>query len=426
MLQSSDKIAAAEPDPKPEKVLVAGTRVDGAHLVRDAQPSDGAIDEGVAQTDDTPAPAGAVAAGSSLEAVQLQAQAEQLGQHLRQRQDELDRRTAQLNARLAELDQEVRNARLWLSEQQAAIAERETSVTARERELADKLAQAAAADQTRHDESRALVRREAQLALREQELAGQPNIRHAEGDAPPGEQDRAFQARQEELSLREQRLQQAETLLLAGQAEVVEMRRQLDQRREQLEAQARFDRRRLAETQRLHEAQLAQKRQAIEQQAQRVDHRQTAVERSRLELTRLQREAIETRLATEELQAQLAGALAPAAWERSLAALRQRFTECYRLETATLAEQRTELETLKAELAAEHDKLELRHREIQTWAGARHAELQQQARRLEAREQELVRQQTAWQEQEQLWREERFIQQQQLRQLLADRRPLVR
>lgn len=410
MLQSSDKIAAAEPDSKPEKTLVAGTRVDGAHLVRDDQPSDGAIDDNGHNADDAAVPTDVATAGSSLEAVQLQAQAEQLGEHLRQRQEELDRRTARLNAQLAELDQEVRNARLWLSEQREALAEREASVTAREQELADKLSQSAAADQAGLAVRRELDEREAQPAFQ------------AEEHVQPTGQEQAYQARQEELSLREQRLQQAETLLLADQAEVVEIRRQLDQRREQLETQARLDRQRLAETQRTHEAQLTQKRQAIEQQAQRVDHRQTAVERSRLELTRLQREAIETRLATEELQAQLAGALAPDAWERSLAALRQRLTECYRREAAAVAEQRAELENLKAELAAERDRLELRHRELQASAGARHAELQQQAGRLETREQELVRQQNAWQEQEQLCREERFIQQQQLRQLLADRR----
>lgn len=421
MLQSPEKVAAADPDPKPEKVLVAGTRVDSAHLVRDVEPAGEALD-GNRQED----MGAAAAAEGPIEAIQLQAQAEQLAEHLRQRQDELDRRTAQHHAQLAEFDQEVRNARLWLSEQRQELVEREAALVARQRELTEKIVLDAAGDEVRLLERRELDEREAQLTGREQELAAQLASPWSTcavlPDSGAAEAEQAVQARQEALSLREQRLEQAENLLLVGQAEVVEMRRQLDQRREQLEAQAKLDRRRLVEIQRKNEAQLAQKQQALEEHAQRVDHRQTAVERSRLELTRLHREAIEMRLAAEELQAQLAGSLAPAAWERSLAALRQRLTEYYRLEAAALAEQRTELEALKAELGAEHDKLSLRHQELQAWAGVRQAELQQQAARLEAREQELVRQQNVWQGQEQVWREDRFILQQEIRRLLAELR----
>jgi hypothetical protein len=202
----------------------------------------------------------------------------------------------------------------------------------------------------------------------------------------------------------------------------MEMRRQLDQRREQLEAQSRLDRRRLAELQRKKEAELAQKKHSVEQQAERVDHRQAAVERSRLELTRQQRDAIEMRLAAEELQVQLAGSMAPAAWERSLAALRQRMSEYYRLEASVLSQRQSELEALKSDLVVEHEKLSQRQQELQVWATARHAELEQQASRLEAREQELSRQQNAWEEQQQLWREEKFAQQQRVRRLSAELR----
>jgi hypothetical protein len=167
---------------------------------------------------------------------------------------------------------------------------------------------------------------------------------------------------------------------------------------------------------------LAQKKQAVERQSEQVDHRRAAVERSRQELARLQREAVEMRLVAEELRAELDGSLAPAAAERSLAALRGRLADYYRLESIALADQKAELESLKAELAAEVEQGLGRQRDLQQWATARQAEFEQQAARLAAREEQLERLETSRQEQEQLWREERFVQQQQIRRLQGELR----
>src|SRR6185312_1997419 len=102
-----------------ENVLIAGARVDGPHLLRQAEP------EGLDRLAEPLAAGEEVSAGSPLAAAQLQAQAEQLAGHLRLRQEELDRREAQLNSRCAEFDQELRSARLWFAERQQDLRDGE-------------------------------------------------------------------------------------------------------------------------------------------------------------------------------------------------------------------------------------------------------------------------------------------------------------
>ncbi|HWB10006.1 MAG TPA: hypothetical protein VG826_12310 [Pirellulales bacterium] len=67
--------------------------------------------------------------------VQLQAQADQLGAHLRERERQLEHREAQVNARIAEFEQEVRDARAWLAQRNDELNEREARLDAREMTL---------------------------------------------------------------------------------------------------------------------------------------------------------------------------------------------------------------------------------------------------------------------------------------------------
>lgn len=387
MLQSRDRAAESSEAPRAENVLVSGARVDAAHVLGDAPAAASqAAPETQADLSDAswaafdPAEvAQAVASQAELEAALLQIQAEQLAQHLALRQADLDRREAQLNARCADFDQELRSARLWLEEKRQALAQQEDEFRARQRQWT------------------------------------------AERPATPeggGERQRAA----EELAEREKRLFEAETSLAAQLAETAAVDRELQQRREQLEAQARLDRRRLAEIQRKNEAELAQKKLGVERESEQLDHRRAAIERSRQDLLLLQREALEMRLAAEELKSELSGALAPAAVERSIAALRKRLAESYRLESAAAAADRAELESLKAELAAEAETWSRRQADLQRWATAKQAEFDDQAIRLEAREHKLDHQEKSLQEQLQAWREERFTQQQELRRLQAELR----
>ncbi|HVX13281.1 MAG TPA: hypothetical protein VHC22_19005 [Pirellulales bacterium] len=120
MPQTRD-IALEELTASGDALGVAGTRVDAAHSLGDAlvalpplaqMPVEQAITDLVRVEG----------------AVQLQAHADQLGAFLRQRQQELDRREAQLNARLADFAQEVRDARLWLSQRNDELNDREAKL----------------------------------------------------------------------------------------------------------------------------------------------------------------------------------------------------------------------------------------------------------------------------------------------------------
>ena len=104
---------------------VTETRVDAAHSIGDAP-------AGLPPLAEMPV-AQAITELVRVEGVvQLQAQADELAAHLRQRQQELDRREAQLHARLAAFEQEVRDARLWLAERNDQLNDRERKLQARE------------------------------------------------------------------------------------------------------------------------------------------------------------------------------------------------------------------------------------------------------------------------------------------------------
>ena len=95
---------------------------------------------------------------------------------------------------------------------------------------------------------------------------------------------------------------------------------------------------------RLAAAELDRKRSAVEQRAARVEQSQLALKRLRAEMGHVQRETLETRLATEELLGATLGAAPPATLSQSLGRIRAKLTEQYRQANLELAEQRKELE----------------------------------------------------------------------------------
>ncbi len=461
-----------------DKLSVVGTRVDPAHvLLGTRQPAISAGDKEGSALDAAEStvrpPATDPLAPVQLQEVQLQAvqlQADQLAERLRLRHEELDRREGLLNAQRAEFDNELRSARLWLDERQrefsereagleqrqAAAAEREAWLVERESRLAERATIASAREQevewrqTRlndteqwleisrrqleferqtqcdqldrqrgglNDEAERLAERATALAGEEAELASRRV--QAEQDASQAEQERlrALDERTRQLAKREADMTAAETLLAENQSQIVQLRESWAQRHEQIEAQARVDRRRLSEQQRRLEAEWADRTQLLARQGEELDRRRAALEHSRTELGRLHRETLEMRLAIEELRAQLAGPGAPAALIRSLGGLRQRLTDHYRLESNELVRRRAELEMLKAELVAEHGRLHDRQQELARWVAQRESELNSQAERLAACEAELAQQASQFRGQEDAWREERFGYQQEIRRL---------
>ena len=134
---------------------------------------------------------------------------------------------------------------------------------------------------------------------------------------------------------------------------------------------------------------------------------------------RIHREALEIRLATEELWVQLCGSAPPAALTRSLGQVRAKLAEHYRMAAAEVAEKKVELETLRNQLAEEHKKLTRQKVGLEQWATGRQQEVEQQAQRLVAREEELERQETTFNDRVRQWQGERLGYQQEIRRLKA-------
>jgi chromosome segregation ATPase len=382
-----------------ERLSVVGTRVDGAHVLQTAPL--------LADT----LPDGDGAAFEACEAPplpdvhsQLQRQAEQLGERLQRRHEDAEHREGLLNAQRAAFDNELRSAQLWLDARHQEFAEREASLCQRQAVAAERDAK--------------LAQRESIVAGREQELEWRlTRLKDTEQSLQVSRRQLEFERQtlrdqidrqRGELNDEAERLADRATALAAAEIE-----------HEQLEAQPRLDRQRLAEQQRRVQADLAEKRQSLARYANQLDRRRTALERARSELSRLYRETLEMRLATAELQVQLAGPGGSTVLVPSLTGLRQLVADQYRLEAAELVRQRSELERLKAELTAEHDKLRERQQELAGWVAQRETELNERAELLAAHSRDLARRTAHLGDPHVGAREERFGDQQELRRQTA-------
>jgi chromosome segregation ATPase len=296
----------------------------------------------------------------------VRTQASQLAEHLRARQGELDHREAALNARAAQLDRDARVARLWLDERMAELEEQAGTASAR---------------------------------------AG-------------SEQDDAGLAA-EALAQRSRRLAEAEMRLEAQQAEIERLHREAIDYRQRLEHEEREHRRRLAAEQARVLAELDEKRRAICRRGQQLDQSRSSLEQLRGELSRMHRETLEIRLATEELWGQFCGAAAPAAVAHSLSRSRAQLADHYRLANADLEQHREQLERLRNELVEQHARLVRRKQQFDQWAAASRQEVQEQAGRLTAQAEELDRRQAELGRRSHEWQSERLRLQQEIRRLRA-------
>ena len=268
----------------------------------------------------------------------MRIQASQLAGHLRERQKDLDHREAELNARSAELESDLRSARLWLSERIAELQQRSAEPST---------------EQTAHEES---LRQTA-----------------------------------EQLAARQKQLDEAESRLQRQRAELQNLQEQLSARQSDIDNQDRSHRERQEAEHRRAMAEVEEQRRVVGRRAEHVDRSRAAMEQLRGQLQRLHRETLEIRLATEELWAQLSGAAPPAAVVQSLGRIRGKLAEHYRLANIELHTQKEELETLRGQLAAQHETLTQEKCRFEEHAAAQQKEVQQQASRLIARERQLDR-----------------------------------
>ncbi|MBN2579889.1 MAG: hypothetical protein JXB10_12950, partial [Pirellulales bacterium] len=231
---------------------------------------------------------------------------------------------------LAQFDSETRAARLWLGEREAELHQREDALSRSERVVVQRLNRLAAAEE-------ALRRRAAAL----EESGPSPN-------SP-------------------------------------EERTELDRLREELREQ----RRRIAAAEQRALAEVEHKRQALRRRSEHLDRCRAALRRLHDELQQKHRETLENRLAAEELWIQLAGSAPPAELTLALGRIRGQLADQYRLAGAELEERKKELEALHGELAVQCEAFTARKKQYEAWAAARQQQLEIQARRLVAREEDL-------------------------------------
>jgi hypothetical protein len=133
-----------------------------------------------------------------------------------------------------------------------------------------------------------------------------------------------------------------------------------------------------------------------------------------------QREALENRLAAEELLAQLAGAIPPAQLSHQIARSRARLTECYRLQQEGILDERRQLEALAGQITEQHGRLAAQKRDLERWLHERTDEAEAETARLAEREKQLDLQRDRIDKQRYDWEHERQEYQHHIRRLLAE------
>lgn len=224
------------------------------------------------------------------------------------------------------------------------------------------------------------------------------------------------------LASRQKNLEEAEALLIDGQAALEQNRRQFAAGRQSWHEHCELERRRLADDRRRAEAEMEKKLRAITERGEHLQRRTAAVDQLRAEVLRAQRETLELRLATDEIWAQFAGSVPPPVLTQSMARIRSKLAEQYQLERAELAERQKQLEALAGRLDSQREKLNQQKLAFEQWLGERRGEIEGQASRLVAQELEIARRQSELEEQSQQQQSERRIYEAEIRRLLGELR----
>jgi len=409
---------------------------------------------------------------------QLEVQTAQLAGLLQDQMREVERREALQNARAAELDNEFRRARLWITEKVAEVTERENAVLAAESKLADArevaerklsekqqsashvVSQEIQQCEQRHQEMEARL---AVLSSREQELVQRQQLL-AEGNENLAERQRACEAKESHLRERRQfiereaaalhharqeweraheaeradldkeraevrqeletALKSREEALAAGEILLADHTRELENDRQALareradwQRQKGADREGISLLRHRTEAELEQRRSRLTTRETAVEQQQAALDQLRGEITSAHRQSIEMRLIAEQLWAQVQGRMPPAEITQSIAQLRLKLGEQYKMEQNGLAEQKQELLKLAEKVAEQSNTLRSQRHELQNWFAAREQEIEQHAEMLVTRERELLDQSDNLRDLETRWNADRRQLEQEVREM---------
>ncbi len=348
-------------------------RVDAAHEMGEHEPAASAPEVDATAAD------GAVDADSPLDfgneqgdaSNQVQTQASQLATHLRTRQRDLDRRESQLNARIAELEAQLRSSRLWFQERETQFEEREAEVQEKIAELEQRAAEVGAANSRSLDEERT----------------------------------------------RQQFLERTENTLVEQIDLVAAERGQVAAEREDLRQEFEEEKKSLRDREERAKADLEKQKSQLDERAKSLDNRNAALDQLEADIARRHREALEYRLVIEHMWNELGEKASAAELTKSLSAARRSLVSDYRLEGEKLTQQRDEIQQLGVRLDERRHQLQQEREKLEAWVTRCRMDVEEQAARLVAREQELDRQECQFQESEAGWAEERRRYEREIREL---------
>jgi chromosome segregation ATPase len=351
-------------------------------------------------------------------------------QRVEHRQRELDQREAKLYVE----HERASHERLALDARQSELTARESRVVAQETKLADcerRLAdqageiefQRAELNQAclqQEDRAKAIAADERRLEFRQREI--ETALERFERLGMVEQRIVEIDRQADALAMRGNYLDKAEALLAERQLTLADEQRELERQRLAFQNDVTRERRSLT-------AEAVETRSAVEARSKELerrdgelDARERALDEIAEQLRNDQREALETRLATEETWLQLQGVLAPAALSRSVSQLRGRLSEQFQLSADEIRRQRGELESVRQELADQFSALQAQREELERWSRLREKDVEERAARLVAREGELDAQQRHFEGETRRWQTERTEYQQEIQQLLAQLR----
>ena len=354
------------------------TRVDPPHLPPDGRPVDDVAAAQDLQLDESHHEAFTSLTENSLHVVQqLRHHANQLAAHLQGQQKDLDEREARLNAQLSRHENEKRASRLQLDEWEKQLRQQERRVV---------------------QQARLIQERERKLQVDEDSIdrssaESTPPRDHKEQEATEvGVDDQ--QARDEPEASVDAPSQCAVSNEVPNNVESADNEMASGTDTDSLDSlpASSFAKRRRRQMM----SELMKKKEILDERSDELDRRRVGIDGLQRDVTQLHKDTLEMRLVTEELWVRISGRMPPAAMTRSLAELRAKLSDHYRLAAAHLSQQKHELEGLSAKLNDKYRSLEEQRRNLQEWFHRKHQDIEEQAARLVRREQELDQQEAEY------------------------------
>ena len=329
---------------------------------------------------------------------QMQRQALELGQHLESQRADLDRRESEFHARVARIENDLRTARLVCAEREIELQQRAEELVASPGGLNPKIvAEIHGEDAVAPPEEAADV------------VATLPTM-------PFG-----LACNNNDLSrLWEQRLTDIEKSERGLQAQVAQLeydRRKLAEDRAQFEETAQSEQKANVESWEQRKLDVENEIERLNDWSAELDSRQLAVEALYEDASRMVREAIEMRLATEQLCGRITMSISTTEMTQRLAGLRCQLMDQFHLANERARQKKQEIEALLGKLADHQETLQNQRRELRRWFTRRNAEIEADASKLLQREGELKMREEQLAVQQRDWAQQRHEYQQRVRRL---------